>query len=116
MMYWTLKIEGCILFSLLSFGSSYVKAQESDEPEPEHDALQVLEDPAWLIPLPSVSSHYCSRWRILDFHSNTRAKKAGIMSTTKESGQTAYHSRSEYQSDPWSASRKSTVGLGRDDV
>ena len=34
--------------------------------------------------LPPVSSRCCSRWRTTAFHSNTRTKKAGITSTTKE--------------------------------
>ena len=88
---WTLKKAGksrgvvsSVLFSLLSFCSSYVKVQE---PEAEHDALQVPEDPVWLSTLvtsPSRIVPLLLKLAYNDFPLNSRAKKAGIMSTTKE--------------------------------
>ncbi|KAF8328275.1 hypothetical protein F5887DRAFT_1083257 [Amanita rubescens] len=61
--------------------------QEPDEPEPEHDALQVPEDPAWLSTLVTSPSRIVSlllKLAITAFQSSSRAKKVEITSTTEE--------------------------------
>ncbi|KAF8347323.1 DNA polymerase family A-domain-containing protein [Amanita rubescens] len=77
---WTLKNRG--------------EPDEPDEPEPEHehDALQVPEDPAWLSTLVTSPSRIASpllKLAITAFHSSSRAKKVEITSTTNEMWKTS---------------------------
>jgi hypothetical protein len=88
---WTLKKAGksrgvvsSVLFSLLSFCSSHVKVQEPDEPVPEHDALQVPEDPAWLSTLVTSPPPIVPLLLKLAHNGFPQAKKGGITSTIKE--------------------------------
>lgn len=41
-------VSSAFVVTIFLFCSSFVKVQEHDEAEPEHDALQVPEDPVWL--------------------------------------------------------------------
>ncbi|KAF8328298.1 DNA polymerase family A-domain-containing protein [Amanita rubescens] len=71
--------EGSVVGTVgLDLEKSRGVVREPDEPEPEHDALQVPEDPAWLSTLVTSPSRIVSlllKLAITAFHSSSRAKK-----------------------------------------